>query len=95
MFRYENIVRGHGAGLAALTGRRQIALDANRADDKPYAALYPELWARLRIPADLAMEINDRDPYLRHFSTEQELTAFKANRPRRGRSARQSVEQRP
>jgi deoxycytidine triphosphate deaminase len=52
--------------------------DTNRADAKPYAALYREFRARFRIPADLVAEIYDRDPYLRHFYTDEEIAAFKA-----------------
>jgi deoxycytidine triphosphate deaminase len=65
--------------LAALIGRPHIVLrDTNRADAKPYAALYREFRARFRIPADLVAEIYDRDPYLRHFYTDEEIAAFKA-----------------
>jgi hypothetical protein len=79
LVRFEDIARGLVPGLAALTGRRAPAIrDTNRSDDKPYRSLYRAFRAMFRIPVDLAEELYDRDPYVRHLYTPGEIAAFKA-----------------
>jgi hypothetical protein len=75
-FRYEDLGRALVPGLAALTGRREIAVqDANRSEGKPYRSLYREFRARLRMPPDLVADVYD-DPCVRHFYGRDEIAAF-------------------
>jgi nicotinamidase-related amidase len=77
VYRYEDIERGLAAGLAELTGQRDIELaSTNLAAEKSYAALYRDFRANFRIPDELCSAIYE-SPYIRHFYSDTDVAKFK------------------
>ena len=76
--RLEDMPQGLAAGLAALTARGRVAVPEAGELDAACRQLALELRKRFRVDAEVAADIYDRDPYVRHLYSDAEIAAFKA-----------------